>query len=83
MAAVQADLVAVNSLLRRYVAEWDSFVDAWLVIKVADPAFVYTCACPPPPRAYFALAHPLPLRMPPTLSPVPAPFAFECGCRHG
>lgn len=40
-AAVEAHLAAVNALLRRYVAEWDSFVDAWLVFKVADPGFVY------------------------------------------
>lgn len=40
-AAVQADLSAVNDLLQSYVTEWDSFVDAWLVIKVSDPSFVY------------------------------------------
>lgn len=42
MAAVNPNLATVNQLLRRYVAQWDSFVDAWLVIKVADPKFVYT-----------------------------------------
>lgn len=40
-AEVQPDLLAVNDLLQRYVAEWDSFVDAWLVVKVSDPSFVY------------------------------------------
>eukprot|EP00208_Stichococcus_sp_RCC1054_P005537 CAMPEP_0206147512 /NCGR_PEP_ID=MMETSP1473-20131121/33672_1 /ASSEMBLY_ACC=CAM_ASM_001109 /TAXON_ID=1461547 /ORGANISM="Stichococcus sp, Strain RCC1054" /LENGTH=349 /DNA_ID=CAMNT_0053544469 /DNA_START=280 /DNA_END=1329 /DNA_ORIENTATION=- len=42
VAAVNPNLATVNQLLRRYVAQWDSFVDAWLVIKVADPKFVYT-----------------------------------------
>ena len=42
VATVDPNLVAVNQLLKRYVEEWDSFVDAWLVIKVADPEFVYT-----------------------------------------
>lgn len=40
-ADVQADLYAVNELLQQYVADWDAFVDAWLVLKVADPSFVY------------------------------------------
>jgi D-glycerate 3-kinase len=40
-AAVAPHLAAVNALLPRYVAEWDSFADAWLVFKIADPGFVY------------------------------------------
>lgn len=43
VASVEPNLAAVNGLLRRYVAEWDVFVDAWLVFKIADPGFVYKC----------------------------------------
>ena len=38
---VNSDLQPVNERLKEYVEAWDSFVDAWLVIKVADPAFVF------------------------------------------
>lgn len=40
-AAVDPDLVPVNQLLRAYPAQWDKHVDAWLVIKVSDPQWVY------------------------------------------
>lgn len=38
---VSGDLIPINDRLAEYVNSWDSFVDAWLVIKVADPAYVF------------------------------------------
>ena len=32
----------INRRLQTYVDQWDVFVDAWLVIKVSNPAFVFT-----------------------------------------
>eukprot|EP00884_Botryococcus_braunii_P002974 jgi/Botrbrau1/12678/Bobra.67_1s0042.1 len=40
-AAVSPDLVEVNHYLQAYKEAWDRFVDAWLVVKVADPKYVY------------------------------------------
>jgi pantothenate kinase-related protein Tda10 len=41
MLQVDADLAAINEKLRAYEAAWDAFVDAWLVVKVASPQWVY------------------------------------------
>jgi len=38
--AVDPNLVPINEALKEYKSAWDSFVDAWLVIKVADPSWV-------------------------------------------
>ena len=35
--AVDKDLMAINARLEQYREQWDSFVDAWLVIRVEDP----------------------------------------------
>lgn len=40
-AAVDGDLVEVDRRLRAYEEAWDSHVDAWLVIRVGDPQWVY------------------------------------------
>ncbi|PRW59300.1 D-glycerate 3- chloroplastic [Chlorella sorokiniana] len=40
-AASDANLVAVNAALRSYKTAWDSFVDSWLVVKVAQPDYAY------------------------------------------
>jgi D-glycerate 3-kinase len=40
--SVDPDLEAVNGFLKSYKRAWDSHVDSWLVIKVADPQFSYT-----------------------------------------
>lgn len=39
---VDPDLNIVNSYLKGYKKAWDSYVDSWLVIKVADPQFSFT-----------------------------------------
>ena len=39
---IDKDLVPINRRLQTYVEQWDVFVDAWLVIKVSNPAFVFT-----------------------------------------
>lgn len=39
---IDKDLVPINRRLQSYVDQWDSYVDAWLVIKVSNPAFVFT-----------------------------------------
>ncbi len=31
----------INNKLREYEEAWDRFVDAWLVVKVSDPNFVF------------------------------------------
>lgn len=41
MEQVSKDLVPINARLAEYVSAWDSIVDAWLVIRVADPSFVF------------------------------------------
>ncbi len=41
VAAIDPNLVAVNAALTEYNAAWDRFVDAWLVVEVDDPNFVY------------------------------------------
>ena len=38
---MDADLAAINEKLHAYKAAWDSFVDAWLVVKVSNPQWVY------------------------------------------
>jgi hypothetical protein len=40
-AAVDPALLPVNTFLRGYEAAWDSFVDAWLVVRVAQPDYAY------------------------------------------
>ena len=40
-AAVDQNLVPVNTFLQEYRAAWDATVDAWLVVRVADPQFAY------------------------------------------
>lgn len=37
---MDADLPSVNERLQDY-RRWHEQVDAWLILKVADPAFVY------------------------------------------
>jgi D-glycerate 3-kinase len=32
----------INEVLRAYEAAWDSHVDAWLVVKVGSPDWVYS-----------------------------------------
>ena len=41
MLQVSADLVGINQKLRDYEAAWDAYVDAWLVVKVCSPEWVY------------------------------------------
>lgn len=38
---VDPALVPVNAFLQDYKEAWDSTVDAWLVVRVADPQFAY------------------------------------------
>ena len=38
---IDKDLLPVNQKLAEYKEKWDRYVDAWLVIKVSDPAFVF------------------------------------------
>ena len=38
---ISQDLVPINDTLAQYVQQWDACVDIWLVIKVADPAYVF------------------------------------------
>jgi len=38
--SVDSHLLPINEALKGYKSAWDAFVDAWLVIKVADPAWV-------------------------------------------
>ena len=40
-AAVDPALVPVDACLEAYTAAWDSYVDAWLVVRVSDPQFAY------------------------------------------
>ncbi|WIA13411.1 hypothetical protein OEZ85_006991 [Tetradesmus obliquus] len=40
-AAVEASLVEVDKQLAAYEAAWDSAVDAWLVIRIGDPQWVF------------------------------------------
>ena len=42
MLQIDKDLVPINRRLQTYVEQWDVFVDAWLIIKVSNPAFVFT-----------------------------------------
>jgi hypothetical protein len=39
--AVAPGLGAVNAALRGYRAAWDAAVDAWLVVRIGDPAWVF------------------------------------------
>lgn len=39
--SVDPDLGVVDGFLKGYKSAWDSFVDTWLVIRVADPQFSY------------------------------------------
>lgn len=39
--AVDPDLKTVNAFLKGYKKAWDSYVDSWFVIKVADPQFSF------------------------------------------
>ncbi|EIE22379.1 P-loop containing nucleoside triphosphate hydrolase protein [Coccomyxa subellipsoidea C-169] len=38
---IDGDLVSINEKLREYEAAWDAWVDAWLVVKVGAPDWVY------------------------------------------
>ena len=38
---IDADLVSINEKLKEYEAAWDAWVDAWLVVKVGTPQWVY------------------------------------------
>ena len=38
---VDPDLVAINEKLREYKEAWDAYVDAWLVVRVGSPDWVY------------------------------------------
>lgn len=38
---ISADLVSINQKLRDYEVAWDAHVDAWLVVKVGSPEWVY------------------------------------------
>ncbi|PSC67851.1 hypothetical protein C2E20_8522 [Micractinium conductrix] len=40
-AAVDPSLAPVNAFLRSYKEAWDSFVDSWLVVSVAQPDYSY------------------------------------------
>ncbi|KAL4425715.1 hypothetical protein ABPG75_009731 [Micractinium tetrahymenae] len=40
-AAVGPNLAPVNAFLRSYKKAWDSFVDSWLVVRVAQPDYAY------------------------------------------
>lgn len=40
-AAVDPNLRPVNAFLRSYREAWDSHVDAWLVVRVAQPDYAY------------------------------------------
>lgn len=40
-AAVDPNLAAVDQFLQKYEEAWDSFVGAWLVVKVADPSYAF------------------------------------------
>ncbi|KDP37175.1 hypothetical protein JCGZ_06231 [Jatropha curcas] len=39
--AVDPQLEIVNKNLEAYYDSWDKFIDAWLVIKIQDPSYVY------------------------------------------
>ncbi len=39
---VDSDLVSINEKLKAYEAAWDAHVDAWLVVKVGSPEWVYS-----------------------------------------
>ena len=34
-------MVPINKKLAEYKESWDKHVDAWLIVKVSDPAFVF------------------------------------------
>lgn len=38
--SVDVNLLPINEALKGYKSAWDAFVDAWMVIKVADPTWV-------------------------------------------
>lgn len=38
---VSGDLVSINEKLQDYMAAWDAYVDAWLVVKVGTPEWVH------------------------------------------
>lgn len=38
--SIDTNLLPINEALKGYASAWDAFVDAWLVIKVADPSWV-------------------------------------------
>ena len=38
---ISKDLLPINRQLREYREAWDRFVDAWLVVKVKDPNYVF------------------------------------------
>eukprot|EP00877_Chromochloris_zofingiensis_P011372 jgi/Chrzof1/6489/Cz18g13070.t1_GLYK len=40
-ADVESSLVEVNARLAAYEAAWDAHVDAWLVVKITDPQWVF------------------------------------------
>lgn len=41
VAAVDPHLIPVNDALRGYKEAWDSFADAWLVVRVDDPSYAH------------------------------------------
>jgi len=41
VASVDPNLVPVNQALRAYKAAWDDWVDAWLVVRIGDPQWVF------------------------------------------
>lgn len=41
MVQISKDLLPINRQLREYREAWDRFVDAWLVVKVKDPNYVF------------------------------------------
>lgn len=40
LSSLNPHLIPINEALRAYESNWDRFVDAWLVIKVADATWV-------------------------------------------
>lgn len=39
--AVDPQLEIVNKNLEAYYNAWDKYIDAWVVIKIKDPSYVY------------------------------------------
>lgn len=39
--AVDPQLETVNKNLEAYYEAWDKYIDAWVVIKIKDPSYVY------------------------------------------